>query len=157
MPAAAPVNLADHQELTNRTVADVFRTMLGTEAWPDSEAADDGRRLGVCAALFLVGPWQGAVLVELDEPLAFAVTAHLEGSAPPDQVDAYVRDAVGEVANMLTGNLKALLPDGAEMSVPAVVAGSDYSFEIVGAGITSRAAYRTPHGRLRLTLVEMKR
>lgn len=156
MPTASPLKLADPQELAHQTVRDVFLTMLGTEAWPNPE--DDGEsRLAVCGALFLVGQWQGAVLVELDESLAFFITAHLEDAQRPVAVDSYVRDAVGEVANMLAGNLKALLPDGALLSVPSVVAGADYSFEIVGAGSSSRSSFSTPHGRLRLTLVEMTR
>ena len=103
------------------------------------------------------GKKASATIWETSVALAFFITAHLEDAQRPVAVGSYVRDAVGEVANMLAGNLKALLPDGALLSVPSVVAGADYSFEIVGAGSSSRSSFSTPHGRLRLTLVEMTR
>jgi len=41
--------------------------------------------------------------------------------------DEDVRDALGELANMLAGNLKSVLPSGVVLSMPSVIEGSDYS------------------------------
>jgi CheY-specific phosphatase CheX len=51
---------------------------------------------------------------------------------PPATIDDDVRDALGELANMLAGNLKSVLPGGAVLSMPSVIEGSDYSLQICG-------------------------
>ena len=152
---AAPIDLTSHRELTEGLVKDVFNTMLGNEAWMDPEHPED-HRFSVCGALFFVGAWQGAILVELDRPLAFSITAHLEAIPEPTTVDTYVRDAVGEVTNMLAGNLKTLLPAGTIMSIPSVVEGSDFSVSVVGVNTSSRMGFGTPKGAFRITLVQMQ-
>jgi len=40
---------------------------------------------------------------------------------------ADVHDGLGEIANMIAGNLKPLLPPGVTLSMPSVIAGADHS------------------------------
>lgn len=155
MTTSAPVNLSDHQELAATLVSDLFRTMLARDAWPDSDHEPE-QAYTVCGALYFVGAWQGAVLMELDHSLAFSITARLEDVPEPTTVDHYVRDAIGEVTNMLAGNLKTLLPAGTFMSMPSVVEGSDFSLSVIGANRSSQLGFRCNEGPFRITLVEMQ-
>ena len=75
-------------------------------------------------------------------PLALArtLTAQMfQADRQPDLDE--VRDALGELANMLGGNVKALLPAPSRISLPAVAVGSDYELSVVG---TSEVATRCP-------------
>jgi chemotaxis protein CheX len=46
-----------------------------------------------------------------------------------------ISDALGEIANMMGGNVKALLPGPATLSLPSVTEGSDYSITVPGAAL----------------------
>lgn len=64
-----------------------------------------------------------------------------------------VRDSLGEIVNMIAGNFKALLPDGAAISMPSVVEGSDYTLRVRGGRIVTNLTMRwraiiTPSGAL---------
>jgi len=55
-----------------------------------------------------------------------------------------VRDALGELANMLAGNLKSVLPSGVVLSMPSVIEGSDYSLRICGKRLIERCRSGAP-------------
>jgi CheY-specific phosphatase CheX len=61
-------------------------------------------------------------------------------------VDDVVRDVLGELANMIGGNLKCVLTRGIRLSMPAVVDGSDYSLRVCGAEIRQRIAFQSAEG-----------
>ena len=53
-----------------------------------------------------------------------------------------VRDSLGEIVNMIEGNFKALLLDGAAISMPLVVKGSDYALRVCGGRIVTNLTMR---------------
>ena len=75
------------------------------------------------AAIYYAGLWQGALLIECSEQQARAWSSHIMDLPDPTSEDA--RDGLGELANVLAGNLKPLLPQGVSISIPSVVAGRD--------------------------------
>jgi chemotaxis protein CheX len=72
----------------------------------------------------------------------------------PQNVDADVCDAFGELANMIGGNLKAVLPHPVHLSMPSVVQGADYSMHICRTITVSRQAFLCEMGAFWVTLVE---
>jgi chemotaxis protein CheX len=62
-------------------------------------------------------------------------------------VDDVVRDVLGELTNMIGGNLKCVLTRGIKLSMPAVVDGSDYALRICGAEIRQRLAFQCAEGQ----------
>lgn len=80
---------------------------------------------GVWSAVVTVsGGWQGVVTIELDDTVARLVTAHmLDIPAGTDATDSDVADAVGELVNMVGGNIKSLMPGPSVLSLPSVAAG----------------------------------
>lgn len=142
------------QEDVSRIAADVFQTMLSLEIWPDSSAADLPVEV-VTAAVYFAGDWKGAVLIECTTGQAFDFTARLFSSAPPTRMNDDVRDALGELANMVAGNLKSVLPGGVGISMPSVVEGKNYSLKICGGNLSTRLRFQSSSGPFAVILVEM--
>lgn len=143
-------------EIAAGLVHDVFSTMLSSEASPDSNPGGDVS-YPVVGAVFFAGAWKGAVQVGFESELAFRVTSHLMSVPAPAAVNSDVLDAVGEVVNMIAGNLNSILPGGAVMSMPVVATGEDLSVSVVGATQTREMAFCTPEGRFSVTLVQTLR
>jgi len=152
--AETALNLHEHEKAAAHAVHELFVTMLGSDAWRlDSEPPRcDNPIIG---AIHLAGPWHGLVMTGFEPSLAFAVTAHLLGEERPTSYNEDVRDAVGEIANILAGNLKRLSPYHTEMSIPAVIEGvRGRSMQIPGMEI-NRLYFQTPHGMFWLTLAPL--
>ena len=67
----------------------------------------------------ITGPWRGAVVVTCDQPTAVALTECLLRARPPAVIDAEdVADALGELANVLGGNVKSMLPEPSTLGLP---------------------------------------
>ncbi len=136
-------------------IGDVFRTMLGLtiERAADGVSSDASP---VTGAVYYAGAWNGALLVECTLEQSFQFTQRLMSIEPPTSVNDDVRDALGELANMIAGNLKAVLPAGVAISMPSVVEGTDYSLRICGGNDVSRMTFSSEVGDFRITLVEMR-
>jgi chemotaxis protein CheX len=133
-------------------VESVFGSMLGLEARQCEEPwFPSGDRL--TAAVHLAGHWNGAVLLECDRHQACQFAGRFLSLDPPDAVDDVVRDVLGELANMIGGNLKCVLTQGIRLSMPSVVDGSDYSVRICRAKVSDRVAFRNEEGPFWVTIV----
>jgi chemotaxis protein CheX len=144
-----------YREDLGRIAHDIFDTMLGLEIQPAEQEWQPARDR-LIGAVYLAGAWRGAVLLECDRDQARHFTDRLMSVPVPEEVNDDVRDTMGELANMIGGNLKSILPRGVVLSMPSVVEGSDYSLRICGGdALVERAAYRTPEGVFWVTLVEL--
>ena len=85
---------------------------------------------------------------------AFEFTAKLMQIPKPLQFDNDVYDALGELANMIGGNLKSVLPRGVSLSLPSVVEGANYSVHICGRHRNKKMAFEGTDGPFWVTLVE---
>jgi chemotaxis protein CheX len=83
----------------------------------------------------VTGGWQGCVLLTCPTPLARAAAAAMFDLPAEKLTDDEVADAVGELTNMIGGNIKGLLPGPSRLSMPAVTVGATSSV-------------RTPHAVL---------
>lgn len=133
-------------------VESVFGTMLslevnacGTPWFPG------GDRL--TSAVHLAGDWSGAVLLECDRRQACYFAGRFLSADPPGTVDDVVRDVLGELANMIGGNLKCILSRGIHLSMPSVVDGSDYSLRVCGGGARERLAFQCAEGLFWITVL----
>jgi chemotaxis protein CheX len=130
---------AEHHygQAIEQIVENVFQTMMGLEVHQTDIASPPAGEV-ITASISLAGTWKGAVLVECGLREAMAFTSRMIGIDPPTELNDDVRDALGELANMVGGNLKSILPGGVELSLPSVVWGSDYRVGICHAGIAHR-------------------
>ena len=82
---------------------------------------DDGQPSEVHSSVSITGSWTGHV-VYASSTLAARKAAAAFLAMDPDEVSQEdVSDVLGELANIVGGNVKAMLPPGALMSLPQVV------------------------------------
>lgn len=77
---------------------------------------------GMSATISIGGPWTATLEVIVTQELARTFAATLLGGSPADLPGEDVDDALGELANVVGGNIKGLLDDGgnATLSLPVV-------------------------------------
>jgi chemotaxis protein CheX len=96
----------------------VWRTTLGLDVLSLKAASAAPRGPHYRATVELRGAWNGDLSLTCPGDLARRAAGVLFDK-PADQVDdAEARDALGELANMTGGNLKALLPAPCALSTP---------------------------------------
>jgi chemotaxis protein CheX len=75
----------------------------------------------VSAWVDVVGPWTGSVVLTAGRDTAEELCRALLGPAtPPVLEDEDVADAIGEIANVVGGNVKAALPGPSALGLPEV-------------------------------------
>ena len=84
------------------------------------ETIDRAGKRYVTAAVHITGEWEGTVAVACDDDLAREITGVFFGVEPTEADDGEINDAIGEVANMIGGNVKALMPAPSQLSLPTV-------------------------------------
>ncbi len=79
---------------------------------------------GYVGRVRISGTWSGELTLACSDTLARRAAGTLF-DVPPDAVTGDdVNDAVGEIANVMSGNVKALLPAPSRLSLPDVYAGT---------------------------------
>lgn len=131
-------------------VESVVVTMLGLDVGAHAPDGVPGSDLG--ASVQITGGWEGAVVVACDAAFALRVTESMFGEAAGSVDDVEVADAIGELANMIGGNVKALVGDVTTLSLPTVVRGGDLTLAVPGAVPCATVAYAHDDGRLDVTV-----
>jgi chemotaxis protein CheX len=108
------------------------------------------------AVVQITGSWQGATMVRCTSEMAHHIGAAMFGIEPGSASSEEVQDALGEVANMIAGNFKSLLPPGCQLSLPAVVEGRDYRVEVPGAHPIVALAFTSFKQPFQVGLLERK-
>lgn len=107
----------------DQLIADVWAPTLDLDLFHVDEETGDREVTSVLAA---TGGWTGHVVVRATSSFARAVAARMFG-LPRTEVGAEdLGDAVGELTNVLSGNVKSLLgEDAVDIGLPAVGADVD--------------------------------
>ena len=147
----------DTSELvTGEQVAEITRDVWGSFLAMDltQAPADEGPLGGptMTGCVHLSGAWGGSVLVETTadhaQHAAEAMFAADPGSLSADEVS----DALGELTNMVGGNIKGLLPAPSSLSLPSVAGGESYTLRVPGAVLVVRVHLIGPAGPVRITV-----
>src|SRR3954447_12129582 len=101
-------------------VEDSVVTMLGLTLGElvDGDQTADACELG--ASVQFTGDWQGAIAVGCDAAFGNEIAAAMFAMEPGEVTEDEISDALGELANMIAGNVKPLLPAAAGLSLPTV-------------------------------------
>lgn len=117
-------------------LAEVWSSVLAMEAMPiDAPGASKGERAkdrDVSACVQISGGWEGAVSLRCSGALARDATAAMFGVDAAAATDDEIKDAVGELVNIVGGNFKALLGNDCKLSLPTVAIGFDLSLSHPG-------------------------
>lgn len=146
----------DSAELT-AIVNDIFGTMAGIELFccPGTAAYHNGNSY-VVSAVQIVGDWQGAVRLDIDMELARQACANLTGVDKADLSLQDVRDAAGELANMVGGSVKALCAQEARLSLPTVAIGRDFEFTFSQGTVVQALSFSHSTGALTVNVIERR-
>ncbi|MDR1046507.1 MAG: chemotaxis protein CheX [Treponema sp.] len=113
------------------TTRNVFKDFIGIDVavgrpfFVDKDKAADW---DISAVIGLTGEASGAVVISMKLSLAIRVTDLLTGSSHA-KLDDDVVDAVGEVVNIIAGNVKQRLEDAFRLviSLPTIVTGKEHA------------------------------
>lgn len=116
---------------------DVFSTMLGlelTDGEPFIKEEAPAPTDGVLALIGLAGRWAGSGTFSCTAQTAMRLASQLL-MQPYEAIDEEVLDAVGEITNMVLGNVKTALeeelgPMG--LSIPTVIYGRNFTTRSIG-------------------------
>jgi chemotaxis protein CheX len=120
----------------------VFTGMLGFElVRTHSDTLPDPAETKFIGTVHISGSWAGSVVVECPEVFGRLVAASMFDSEPSEVADDELVDVIGELANMLGGNVKALLEGESSLSLPTVVRGSDFAVVVPGTHLSRSLSY----------------
>jgi len=112
---------------------EIFSSMVMLEVSPGEpfKRADSNLINSVSGIIGLTGEVKGMLAIHLPDTAALATTTAFLGM-DVEEIDEDVCDAIGELANMLGGSIKAILdPAGGlvQISIPSVIHGAEYSVD----------------------------
>jgi chemotaxis protein CheX len=140
------------KEMLVRTVGSVFITMLGLDVFPsESRRRPEGELL--TSYVQLTGDWNGAILLECTRGQACSFAGLILSTDPPETVDDDVRDALGELANVIGGNMKCGMSTAAHLSMPTVVEGADYNIRVFRTKTRERLTFQSSEGFFSVTIL----
>lgn len=124
----------------DQIVSSVLQTMLGVEV-SRTAAVRSPQPDWITATVHFAGARRCAVVLEFTRAQARRFAGHYLSIEPPETVDDDVRDVLGELVNMIGGNLKGSLAPGATLSMPSVIDGRDYGLRICNVTLVERCAF----------------
>jgi len=138
-------------ELLVQIIESVFVTMMDLEV-SLCEAPLDSRGERLTSFIHLTGDWNGAVLFECSSWQACQFTGRILAMDPPPVLDDDVRDALGELANMIGGNMKSALAAGVSLSMPTVMEGL-YDMRICRSRVLEKVNLQCAEGQFCVTVL----
>ena len=140
----------DYKEIIGQAVGEIFSSMLFLEVktLPGTPTSRPDERM-ITGMVGFAGNLRGTVLIHLPLPVAIAITnAFLELDL--DEINDEVKDAIGELGNMVAGGIKYLLPEQGkdlQLSIPSVVSGRGYTCGATGKTERFAVEFETSGGR----------
>jgi len=125
------VELQDYVESFVEVTVNTFKEFVGTDIssrHPHFLDPDKGFEWDISAVIGLSGAVRGAVIVSMKVELAIKLTELLTETEHKD-IDADVVDAIGEINNIIAGNIKPKVPNGEKIviSIPTIIKGKEHS------------------------------
>lgn len=128
----------DLTSMLTKATQEIFETMLSMEALPGAPLPKrvNSFRSSISGMIGMAGPYQGMLAIHTPEPVAKAITSAFL-CMEIDEINDDVKDALGELANMLAGCVKTeLAEEGREikLSIPSAIGGEEYTIDCFSAG-----------------------
>jgi len=125
------VELTNYVEPFVEVTVNTFKEFIGVDVSPRHPHFLDpekGFEWDISAVIGLSGIVKGAIIVSMKADLAIKLTDMLAGPGHTT-VDADVVDAIGEINNIIAGNIKPKVPNGEKIviSIPTIIKGKEHS------------------------------
>ena len=123
----------EHAQHIIDSTQEIFSSMIMLDVKPKDPFIRKDERLinSISGIVGLAGTTKGMLAIHMANNAAMAVTTAFLGMEV-DDINEDVRDAIGELANMLAGSLKSILDPGGgdiKLSMPSAVYGDEYSID----------------------------
>lgn len=112
-------------------VNEVWSSMLGLSVDPEHARTLTGP--AVSGSVGVSGAADCLICVEMSAGAARTFGATMFGLPEDEASDSDIFDAVGELTNMVGGNIKSLLPEPSSLSLPVVAEGTSPTMRVPGA------------------------
>jgi len=145
--------VADPRNL-DASVEEVFQLMLGLTCRRTAQPPPPEAEF-VTAVVGFGGALSGACVLRSGGGAALRIAAQMTGMEFAG-IDDTVKDAMGEICNMLAGTWKGAAPELAArcmLSVPAVITGRDYNLRVQAPAFQLRHIYTFGEGSFEVTIV----
>ncbi len=118
-------------------VTDIWSTFLSMKVSPtDKPFKPKGKDNTLAGCVQITGEWQGAVTLYAPKEIGKRVAATMYGLDEKEVDNQQVQDVIGEITNILAGNIKSLLPAPCSISLPCVAI-TDYNLHHPGSETVS--------------------
>jgi len=127
--------VVDLREKIIESTLEIFTSMVMMDIIVSEKVNEDNRLLGntITGVVGLAGTHKGVLAVHIPYAVAFAITGNFLG-IEVNEMNEDVEDAIGEIANMLGGNVKSILSENGRdinLSLPSTVSGKEYGFHTI--------------------------
>ena len=136
-PAEPPAEIEVTEEDLFVSMANIWFSTLQMDVQRTEEPVPRARNHEHFATgcVHILGAWEGALIIDCPAPLARMAASRMLGCEPDAVSGQDLQDAVGELTNIVAGNIKSDFPGECRLSFPVITEGSDYTV-------------RVPHSRL---------
>mgnify|MGYP002632831947 CR=1 FL=1 len=123
----------DISEKIIESAKEIFSTMVMMEITVSGDNKTESLPMteSISGVIGLAGTHKGVLAIHIPNKVAMAITSSFLGM-DVDEINADVADAVGELANMLGGNVKSILSENGRdinLSLPSTITGQQYDFQ----------------------------
>jgi CheY-specific phosphatase CheX len=124
----AVITQADIQAMAK----EAWDVLLGGQLVVAAGPLPDGEMETMTGSIHLGGEYRASIVLKCPMPFAGMIAAAMFGDDAARHRIEDQRDALGEMANVIAGNLKALVPGATTLSLPVVAHGTSYTFRVFG-------------------------
>lgn len=138
-------------ELTDLT-RDIWSTFVQVDLWPVADPGGPVADETVTGCIYISGGWEGTVFLELTREHAEHAAQVMFAAAPGTLSEDDVSDALGELTNMVAGNVKGALLAPTRLSLPWVARGASYAVRVPGTALLERVLFQSAAGPMRVSV-----
>jgi len=154
------INSLDLKSLITNVVGNVFDTMLSMEVESmEGQPLESNNGTQIVGSVGFAGAVLGNLNLHVNEEFACRITAAMLGMETDEiEGDEEVHDVIGELCNMICGDLKSRLCDvglTCELSIPSITSGKEFKIESRGWDRSEHFGFRS-HNHTALVAVYMK-
>lgn len=125
----------------NQFVTDIWSTFLNSKVSPTNEPfKPTGKDNTLAGCVQITGEWKGAVTLYAPREIGKKVAATIYGLDEAEVDSKQIQDVIGEITNILAGNIKSLFPASCSLSLPSV-ATTDYKLHHPGSQALTTANF----------------
>lgn len=144
-------------QMTQPDLAEIVGTAISLMLGIDLGEPVDGE-LGatyeIGASVQLLGDWEGAVVVACSNDFGRQAAAEMFGTPADAITGEEITDALGELANMIGGNVKPLLPGAEHLSLPTVIQGRELHLNVPGTAPRVEVGYRQGDAEIAVRILQ---